>query len=253
MASGKHPADSGWPIFKPLRETPQLGERVHQTLLNSIVGGQIAPGTPLRPDAIARQLDVSTTPVREAMNRLVTEGLAVKVANQGWFVREYTDQEIRDLYELRADLESFAARLACTRITDEELAWLHQHQSVGESALNAGDFDRYRNYNRDLHTSIIKAARNSYLLQTMGKLQLHSEMLMASTIRITGRPIRAIDEHRELINHIARHDTAVGHLMERHILSALEDIFRLRHASENGSRTGHPNSGQVLFKGSHSS
>ncbi len=239
MGNPKDPANPGWPMFQPLRETPQLGARVYQMLVKSIIGGEIDSGTPLRPDRIARQLDVSTTPVREAMHRLVVEGLAIKVANQGWFVREYTDQEVRDLYELRADLESFGARLACTRITEEELAWLRQHQCTGESALSGGDIDGYSNYNRDLHTAIIKAARNSYLLKTMRQLQLHSEMLMASTIRITGRPIRAIEEHRRLIEHIAAHDVAAaGQSMEHHILSALQDILRLRHGSENGSGAG---------------
>ncbi len=241
MANGKDLANSVLQKLQPLRETPQLGARVYQMLVKNIVSGEIEPGTALRPDGIARQLDVSTTPVREAMHRLVSEGLAIKVPNQGWFVREYTDQQIRELYELRADLESFGARLACTRITEEELAWLCQHQRTGESALSGGDIDGYRNYNRDLHTAIIKAARNSYLLQTMGQLQLHSEMLMASTIRITGRPIRAIEEHRRLIEHLAAHDVAAaGQLMEHHILSALQDILRLRHGPDDGSGAGDP-------------
>ena len=102
-------------------ETLQLGARVYQALLNSIVSGQIEPGAPLRPDAIARQLEVSTTPVREAMHRLEGDGLAIKVPYQGWFVREYTEQQVRELYELRAALECFSVRLACQRITDEEV------------------------------------------------------------------------------------------------------------------------------------
>ncbi len=232
MANGKDPANSVLQSLQPLRETPQLGARVYQMLVKSIISGEIEPGTALRPDGIARQLDVSTTPVREAMHHLVSEGLAIKVPNQGWFVREYTDQQIRELYELRADLESFGARLACARIAEDEMAWLRQHQCTGESALGSGDMDAYRIYNRDLHTAIIRAARNSYLLKTMGQLQLHSEMLMASTIRITGRPVRAMEEHRRLIEHIAARDAgAAGQLMEHHILSALQDILRSRHGS----------------------
>lgn len=207
-------------------------------LVKSIVDGQIEPGSPLRPDNIARQLDVSTTPVREAMHRLVAEGLAIKVANQGWFVREYTDDQIRELYELRANLESFGARLACERITDADVAWLYQHQSAGETALGDGDMEAYRMYNSELHTAVIKAARNSYLLKTMDQLHLHSEVLMVRTIHITGRPVRAIEEHRRLIEALAaRQAGAAGQIMEQHILSALQDILQWRRGPVKDSTT----------------
>jgi DNA-binding GntR family transcriptional regulator len=87
--------------------------------------------------------------------------------------------------------------------------------------------DAYRIYNRDLHAAIMQAARNSYLTSAMGGLSLQSQVLMARTIRLVGRPSRAIEEHRQLIELIAgRQEQAAQELMERHILSALEDIVR---------------------------
>ncbi len=130
--------------LEPLKETMQLGTRVYQALLNSIICGQIEPGAPLRPDVIARQLEVSTTPVREAMQRLENDGLAVKQPNRGWFVREYTAEQVRELYEVRAGLECFSVRLACRRISSDDIAWLRRHQQTGEAALAAGDMDSYR-------------------------------------------------------------------------------------------------------------
>jgi DNA-binding GntR family transcriptional regulator len=227
MPNGKSGKDRVMRVLEPLPEAMQLGVRAYQALLNGIVSGQIEPGAPLRPDAIAHRLEVSTTPVREAMHRLENDGLAVKLPNQGWFVREHTEQQIRELYELRAALERFSVRLACQRITDEDLAWLREHQSTGETALAAGDMDAYRIYNRDLHAAILRAAKNSYLSSTMGQLRLQSEMLMAKTIRIIGRPLRAIEEHHRLIELIAARDAgSAEQLIEHHILSALEDIVR---------------------------
>jgi DNA-binding GntR family transcriptional regulator len=216
------------PTLEPLSGTLQLGARAYGSLWNGIVGGRIEPGTQLRPDAIAEQLAISTTPVREALHRLEGDGLVVKRPYQGWFVRAFTEQEVRELYEMRAALECFSVRLACERITDEELAWLRQHQSVGEAALRDGDMDAYRAYNRDLHAAIMRAARNSYLSAMMEQLDLQSQMLMARTIRLVGRPSRAIEEHHELIDLIARRQArAAQRVMERHILSALEDIVRV--------------------------
>jgi DNA-binding GntR family transcriptional regulator len=213
--------------LEPLTETLQLGTRAYRALAAGIVDGQIEPGTQLRPDTIAEQLEISATPVREALHRLEGDGLLVKLPYQGFFVREFTEQEVRQLYEMRAAMECFGVRLACQRMTPVELAWLREHQATGQSALEHDDIDAYRVYNRDLHAAIIRAARNSYLSSMMGQLSLQSQMLMGRTIRLVGRPSRAIEEHQELIDHIEKHQEGPAErLMERHILSALEDIVR---------------------------
>ena len=213
--------------LEPLALSLQLGARAYRALWSGIMAGGIESGVQLRPDMIAEQLDISTTPVREALHRLETDGLVVKLPYKGWFVKEFTEQEVRDLYEMRAALERFGVRLACERITDEQLAWLREHQSVGEAALRDGDMDAYRIYNRDLHAAIVEAARNAYLTLLMGQVDLQSQMLMAKTIRLAGRPSRAIEEHRELIELIARREEkAAQDLMELHILSASEDIVK---------------------------
>jgi DNA-binding GntR family transcriptional regulator len=212
--------------LEPVSET-LLGARAYRALWNDIVSGRIEFGAQLRPDAIAEQLDISTTPVREALHRMESDGLIVKLPYRGWFVREFTEQEVRELYEMRAVLESFSVARACERITDEELEWLREHQAVGEAALRAGDMEAYRIYNRDLHAAFMEAARNAYLSSAMGQLTLQSQMLMAKTIRLVGRPSRAIEEHRDLIELISnRKEKEAQALMERHILSALEDILR---------------------------
>jgi len=226
MSSGKSRKGGGTQLFEPLPDSLQLGARVYHVLLDGIVSGRVEPGSPLRPDAIARQLEVSTTPVREAMHRLEGDGLAIKLPYQGWFVREHTPQQTRELYEFRAGLECFGVSLACQRITDEEVRWLYEHQKTGQAAIAAGDMDAYRAYNRDLHAAILRAAGNSYLVGTMGQLQSQTEMLTARTIRIIGRPVRAIEEHQKLIDLIAARDTGNAEaLMRTHILSALDDIL----------------------------
>jgi DNA-binding GntR family transcriptional regulator len=214
--------------LEPLALSLQLGARAYRALWSGIMTGGIESGVQLRPDTIAQQLDISTTPVREALHRLETDGLVVKLPYKGWYVKEFTEQEVRELYEMRAALECFGVRLACERITDERLAWLREHQSVGESALRDGDMEAYRIYNRDLHAAIVESARNAFLTMLMGQVDLQSQMLMAKTIRLAGRPSRAIEEHRELIDLIARREEkAAQELMELHILSASEDIVQL--------------------------
>ena len=176
------------------------------------MGGGIESGVQLRPDTIAEQLDISTTPVREALHRLEADGLIVKLPYKGWFVREFTEHEVRDLYEMRAALECFGVRLACARITDR--AARAGCASISRSAkprCAIGDMEAYRIYNRDLHAAIVEAARQRVsVARSMGQVDLQSQMLMAKTIRLAGRPSRAIEEHRELIDLIARREGQGG-------------------------------------------
>ncbi len=240
MSGTSRPKKSAARALEPLPETPQLGARVYQALVSSIVSGGVEFGSALRPDVIARQLSVSTTPVREAMHRLESDGLVVKLPKQGWFVREFTRDQIRELYEMRAALECFGIRLACERIGEEDLAGLRQLQAVGEAALASGDIDGYRVYNRNLHAAILRAARNPYLTAVMGQIRLQSEMLMAKTTRISGRPLRAIEEHQRLIEAIAIRDSVEAErLMAEHIMNVVPDIVRWgRESSELSAMEG---------------
>jgi DNA-binding GntR family transcriptional regulator len=211
----------------PLEEPVQRSEVVYHALLDNMILGGLAWGAPLNADLIAQQLKVSTTPVRDALNRLEKDGLAVKLPYQGWFVRGFQEQEIRDIYEMRAGLECFSVRLACQRITPEEIARLHTTQSAGEAALRHEDLEAYRLHNQELHAAIMQAARNAELAQVAAQASLKTQMLSAKTIRLAGRPSHAVREHSQLIELIAKHDAqAAQELMERHILSAMEDILR---------------------------
>ncbi len=215
------------PIFERLSDSVQLGERAYQALLRNIVSGRIELGAQLPLDSIAEQFEISVTPVREALNRLERDGVVVKVPHRGWLVRGFTEQEVRDLYELRIGLERFTVRLACERITPPEIRWLEEHQLRGEADIVSGDMDAYWAYNRDLHGTILRAARNSELSALMGQLSMKVQMLTAATIRMAGRPSRAVREHRELIRLIAERRTAEAEdLIQRHLASALEDILR---------------------------
>lgn len=90
--------------------------------------------------------------------------------------------------------------------------------------------------NQNLHDSIMRAARNSYLSSVMGQLRLQSAMLSATTIRIAGRPFGAIEEHRQLVEVVAKRDGAAAEqLIGVHILSALEDCIRSAIGHQPGS------------------
>jgi DNA-binding GntR family transcriptional regulator len=221
------------PTLEPLGQVVQLGSRVYDSLVQSIASGQMDFGAPLRLNEIARMLEVSTTPVREALSRLESSGLAVKVPNCGWFVRYFSENEIRDLHEVRASIESLSVRLACARMTEEELDWLRANQKKGEAALQAGDANAYLLYNREFHSAIMRASRNSYLALVIGQLAPQSEMLTARSIKIAGRMRHAFDEHSRIVECLGMRDAEGAEKgMKVHILSALVEFLRLREESD---------------------
>src|ERR1700754_1350669 len=105
------------PPAGPVNLTTEVYERLRQ----AIVAGSIRPNERLIEADLAARLEVSRTPVRESMLRLAGDGLII-AHRRGWIVREHSAEEIREVYEIRAALEGFAAGLAALRATDEELA-----------------------------------------------------------------------------------------------------------------------------------
>lgn len=131
------------PVFAPVQETLQRAQVVYNSLLHSIIRSDLDSGTQLYADAIAQPLKVRTTLLRDALSRLEKDGLVIKLPYQGWFVREFQEPEIRDVYGRRAGLDRFSVRLVCQRITPEEIEYLRAHQATGEDASARKDLECY--------------------------------------------------------------------------------------------------------------
>src|SRR3954464_7514575 len=97
------------------------GQLAVELIREAILDGELAAGERLKEDELARRLDVSRTPVREALRRLEAEGLVVVEPQRGATVRSYAPEELDDMYRLRAVLEGYAARRAAERISEADL------------------------------------------------------------------------------------------------------------------------------------
>ena len=203
----------------------QRGDHVYSSLLDDITSGRLRPGEQLVIDDIASTLGVSITPVRDALARLESQGVVKRMPYQGSFVRQFNDQEIQDLYEVRAGLEVVAVALACERIRAEHLERLTHLQWEGERTRIEGDLDQYQKCNDDFHSTIFEAAGNRLLTQMMETIRLQMQMMIAQTIKVPGRPERASKEHLALIGHLTDRDVRGAELlMKQHVYEALEDL-----------------------------
>jgi DNA-binding GntR family transcriptional regulator len=205
----------------------QLRQWVADHLRADILEGKRAPGDWLRQEQLARELEVSQTPVREALKQLVSEGLLEHVPYRGIQVVRFSVEDVEDLYESRAVLEAMAARHAATVISDEELKELASLHSRMLECKMPVQLKEYRDLNRRFHTTIITASRRSFLTRTLSQLwSAFPTMLWSNVPHLAVRSVPERDEpdaeeHAEIVSALqARDPGRAARAAKRHIETA---------------------------------
>jgi DNA-binding GntR family transcriptional regulator len=204
-------------------------EAVYRALRHGIVRGALAPGERLRSDALANELHVSRTPVREALRKLEAEGL---VAHSGsrLIVRTLSERELTELFYVREALEGMAARLAAENATPSEIAEIRDLLDDMESACGQGDLGGLRRLSGEFQQSICRASHNSRLLESLTALLDSVRKMQTSTLFGEGRAAQALQEYRDLLAAIAARDSdraeAVARMHRRRTLELRKEMLR---------------------------
>ncbi|MFZ3495977.1 GntR family transcriptional regulator [Streptomyces sp. 5.8] len=189
----------------PKLERPgPLRDRVYGALLELITTRALQPGQHLVESELAGHLGVSRQPVREALQRLSTEGWVDLRPAQGAFVHEPTEEEADQLLTVRTLLEAEAARLAADRAGAGAVAALEELCAEGERAVAADDVDAAVRANARLHAKIMELAGNAVLAELAAQVDRRVRWYYTPVARQRGR--RSWVEHRELIAAIADRD-----------------------------------------------
>ncbi|WP_062207640.1 GntR family transcriptional regulator [Streptomyces sp. NBRC 109706] len=196
---------------------PQRGrttEAVSEALREAILDGALAPSTWLREDEVAAVLEVSRTPVREALRRVADEGLAVKVAHHGTVVAPMKLEDILALYVVRENLEGMATRLATIHqqpgliadlesLQEQMTALVNQSEQVAPDAAK-----RIAALNLKFHGRIRESCGNLYLDRFLFQVEQAVRRLQPTSFSAPGRAQRALDEHIAIIKAIKIGDPA---------------------------------------------
>lgn len=201
---------------KPKDTTPQtasleevtakvpLSVVAYRKIREAIRTGHYSPGDRILEDEISRQLEMSRTPVREALHRLEAEGLLVYEARQGIVVARLDYQMIMELYSMRDVLEGTAAAMAARHASDAEIANL-EHLLLLEERF-ADDAAAMAEHNRRFHEAIYRSAHNRYLLKTLNALQDPLSLLSKTTFLLPDRRTAAHPEHQAIVDAIRARD-----------------------------------------------
>jgi len=186
-------------------DTGTTAEAVYRTLRHGIMDGALAPGGRLRSDALANELRVSRTPVREALRKLEAEGLVARSGSR-LIVRAFSEQDLTELFFVREALEGMAARLAAENGTPSEIAEIGELLEDMETARQRGDLGALRRLTGEFHQLVCRASHNNRLLQSLKALLDSVRQMQTSTLYSEGRAAEALQEHRELLAAIAARD-----------------------------------------------
>ncbi len=199
---------------------PRLSEHVYESLVEMIVTGKLPPGEPVSELELARTLEVSRTPVHEAIKQLVKDGLVVQSANRRPVVVAFGGEDIQDVYEMRKILESAAAAKAAQQMDRQTLGRLTD--ALGDfrkQFKRAGAIQRWVNLDDEFHSAIAVASGSSRLAADIHRYrQLHRVFNRSHTdAKVL---TQAAEEHERILAAIEKRDSdaaqqaMLGHLAE---------------------------------------
>lgn len=210
---------------------PSLADRVADSLRDAILKGQIKPGAKLVQEDLAGRLGVSRQPLREAFRRLEAEGILENHPRRGMVVREYTEDDVAEIYMLREVLEPHAGALAVQKLKQSDLDRLRSLNEELTAAAEEGDGRLYVELNADFHRTIYEAAGSPRLIDFIE--QLWRGYTILTPIFLPGRALRSAEEHAEILDRLsARSSDEVAEALRRHIRRAADDYFAFARAKE---------------------
>jgi DNA-binding GntR family transcriptional regulator len=206
------------------RQDLQLSERAYERLLDMILTGALAAGALLQEQALAHQLKISRTPVREALVRLEAEGLVRRHAGRALVVREVSVPEFMEILRVRKLLETEAIGQACGRIPSEKLKQLRR---MFETLLTTKVPDAERQLKADdaLHNTIIDACGNSVLAEMVRNLRRRTQFLNLRSL--PDRFIPGCREHLAIVETLERQDeNAAKDAITNHLENVRQAVLR---------------------------
>jgi len=219
-----------------------LTDQAYQGLRRKLANGELRAGQRIVNRTVAKDLNVSQTPLREAINRLASEGIVEYVAGAGAYVCTVNPHDLLQLYDLREHLEPFAAAQAARQVSEAELLelfglcddWLRiarQIRDDGRKAATSDEMARWNDNEERFHARLLDAARNRWLMMIAKNLRLLSFAfaVQRQTPQLLGLHEAAITwrDHLRIVRALARRDADTAErLVRQHISRGREYVVR---------------------------
>lgn len=205
-----------------------LTEWTYQYIKEMILNLEIKPGEQINIEEFAEKLEVSRTPIREAFLKLETEGLIDVRPRVGYFVVEITEQDIRDLFEIREIIETRATRKAAESLTDEKLISAKELIQDCYKAVEIGDFEEFVPAEIKFHGFLQENIENKRLLAIMDGLNDLMYRVRVLSLQSQENVEQTLIEHQKILDALVQRD---GDLAEKamydHLINVCDRIVKL--------------------------
>lgn len=201
-------------------------EACYVQLREAILREQFLPNERLIEMDLAQSLGAGRAAIRTALARLEQDGLVERERYRGARVRLVSEAEAIEILEVRAALESLAARYAAQKITPEQSDTLCALLAEQRHCIDAGDLLGSSDVNARLHQTILHVAQHSIATRVLDMLKPQSARFQYRTILVPGRSERSFQEHRAIVEAITRHDADMAETTMRHHLSLVAEALR---------------------------
>lgn len=188
----------------------KISDQIRQRIESAIASGELLPGDAIDDSALASQHQVSRTPVREALLQLQAQGALTSTPRGGCVVAKMNLQQLLSLWELLAELEGVVARLACERMTNDELkALVKQHRS-SQKLASQEDVDGWQEANLKFHEIIYEGARNAFLRQEVLRIRSRTGAYRRHAFGALGRIKSSYEQHEKIIDALQKRDVTAA-------------------------------------------
>jgi DNA-binding GntR family transcriptional regulator len=187
--------------------TTLQSERAYRELKKLILDNRLSAGAQLLEHEAAELLDMSRTPVREAMLRLQQEGMVEIRPRHGMRILPVSADDMRQIYEVLTSLESTAAYLVAERgLSGTQLAQLSDAVAAMDSALDADNLVKWSEADEQFHLLLVQFSENLRLVQMIGQLWDQAHRVRLLTLRLRPKPIKSNRDHEALVTAIRKRD-----------------------------------------------
>lgn len=222
-------------IKSDLLHSKLMSEKIADVLRKNIISGNIKAGEKLNESRLSNALNISRPPIREAFRILATEGLITLVPRKGAFISELSIREVKEIYEMKSMMESFANRLAIPNLDEKEISELDSILNLMEEKIKENNFKEVLSLNIEFHRKMIEVSKNKKLIYFYESIVLPIRKYQRLGLSAPSSWKTSFEEHRSIVEAIKSRDIELAERLTReHTMTAtLRVIGRLKEKEQS--------------------
>ena len=209
-------------------EFKSLNEAAYSIIREKILHGEFELGSRIREDVLAEEISISRTPVREAINRLVADGIVIKKSQRGLYIIDPNPEQIKDNIDIRISLEKLAIEKCIERSTDEDIAAISNSLKEFEQAVKQKNYDACNQLDNEFHFLIAQMSKNSRLMSLLNDLSAFFQLVRKEEKKTHPHQKNkcTLKEHRRIARAIKNRDiSAAKEAVEVNIQTMRTNLF----------------------------